>query len=1314
VIRIARRKRIRLDLGQGTIKRVEAMAYGNSRRKRDQESELRDVVEDAARDAGLSVDEFLDQAIAGQRRGRERRHLRVVDEDNSPLVALERRLNDAGRADKSIAEDKVAGILERAFDEIRASEQRTASILESIARNMPGRTRQPPQSVAEILQSAERRTRQAGNVVEFAAPRAPAAQEVPSLVARLEEGLSRQELERALQLLERKLSLIVPQSSNDQIVLNGMTAEIASIRSLVLAEGAHVPLAAIERPIESLTARIGALIARPAPAAAPPASAAPPQPALVAVERRLDEVAASTATMVAGIQDELVRLGRSGLNRNDAAVEASFDRLDGRIAQLEQAARAPLDHIRQQLDALHDASLRRGDGDMLRSSISSVERKLDQLTGRIAQPLRMVHNAVTQLAQQKAAGSTADAARLDQLFGELAALKRGIAEQASGFGPAGLQRQLAAISNRIESIAHRMQQEFEQNAPRDPRRKPIDDEIAEIKELISVAKSPCDDTRVLDAIAQLERKIAALENSPQALMDRLDRLQARLDERPTAGGPAIPANIELLLRNLAARLEAPTSAAVMDDAGLDRLHQEVRGLSQKLEMLPQPSAFAPPAQDLTAIERSISDLFREMDALRFDVSERAARAAADAVRDIQASPSFAAPAIATPSLESRDIEAAIGSLRQSQDMAEQRTARTLEALHETLERVVDRLGAMEREPRVAPPPIVVATPLPEPLAPPIAPAPASAAQPQAVAPREDETLNLLPPDILAPAPEPVRQRPTATMPQAETAGARSSFAETLAQLRASPAATPRAPEPKSAVASAFAAAREAMATLRSGKPAQPEAIAPPEPAPPPPTAPEQRQPAAKPAAAPLDMDILLEPGAGRPRSGAEFTAPPVATSIGPDAKADFIAAARRAAQAAAQQSAEALGQVDPKAARKARGKPDAVPAERLAAAAAPKAGLRAKHAILLGFAALLVAAGAGYTFLGGTKRAEAPAAQPPARISALFPPPAERTPAAPQAAAPADSDRTASATPQPQRGEAPRQILPPPLVAERRDAPLSIAPGPQAAPTATARETTSPVTTSAPSRVPSGAAQPVAEPSDPLFRFDGLRDAQRLREAARKGDPSAFVELGQRFADGRGANRDPKTAALWFEKAAEHGSAPAQYRLGTMFREGRGVERNAKTALKHFQASAEAGNARGMHNTAVLLAEGVNGAPDYAGAGEWFRKAAEFGVRDSQFNLAILHARGLGVAQDLMASYAWFSAAAAQGDEDAAKKRDEVGARLTPEKLRQAQAAAQQWKAKTPDPAANEITAPAGGWDTESRQAPPAAQGGREQPGRRI
>jgi localization factor PodJL len=245
---------------------------------------------------------------------------------------------------------------------------------------------------------------------------------------------------------------------------------------------------------------------------------------------------------------------------------------------------------------------------------------------------------------------------------------------------------------------------------------------------------------------------------------------------------------------------------------------------------------------------------------------------------------------------------------------------------------------------------------------------------------------------------------------------------------------------------------------------------------------------------------------------------------------------------------------------------------------------------------------------------------------------------------------------------------------------------------------------------PGSAAAP--DLRDPLFQFEGLRDAPKLRDAARRGDPNAFLELGQRYADGRGAARDLKTSALWLEKAAEFGSAPAQYRLGTMHREGRGVERNPKTALKHFLASAEAGNARGMHNTAVLLAEGVNGSPDYAQAGEWFRKAAEYGIKDSQYNLAILHARGLGVAQDLSASYAWFAAAAAHGDEDAVKKRDEVGARLTPERLQQARAAAQQWKAKTPDPAANEAVAPSGGWDTEAKQVPPAANTPRTQPRR--
>jgi localization factor PodJL len=120
----------------------------------------------------------------------------------------------------------------------------------------------------------------------------------------------------------------------------------------------------------------------------------------------------------------------------------------------------------------------------------------------------------------------------------------------------------------------------------------------------------------------------------------------------------------------------------------------------------------------------------------------------------------------------------------------------------------------------------------------------------------------------------------------------------------------------------------------------------------------------------------------------------------------------------------------------------------------------------------------------------------------------------------------------------------------------------------------------------------------------------------------------------------------------------------------------------------------------VLLAEGGDGKPDYPAAAEWFRRAAEYGIRDSQFNLAILYARGLGVSRNLQQSYAWFSAAADQGDDDAARKRDEIGARLDSKELAAAKALAAALRVKTPAPEANEAPAlRTGGGDGEREGA---------------
>ncbi|MBG0795137.1 SEL1-like repeat protein [Methylocystis sp. H62] len=256
----------------------------------------------------------------------------------------------------------------------------------------------------------------------------------------------------------------------------------------------------------------------------------------------------------------------------------------------------------------------------------------------------------------------------------------------------------------------------------------------------------------------------------------------------------------------------------------------------------------------------------------------------------------------------------------------------------------------------------------------------------------------------------------------------------------------------------------------------------------------------------------------------------------------------------------------------------------------------------------------------------------------------------------------------------------------------------------------SPAVAQRPTKEPASVARPVVAQQNidptptgtieapPLSPGDALATIERL---AVEGNPAAQYEMGARLVEGRGAARDAKAAAHWFEKAGEMGLALAQYRLGSMYERGVGVARDYTRARQWYERAAESGNARAMHNVAVLLAEGGDGKPDYAAAAEWFRQAAEYGIRDSQFNLGILYARGLGISRDLQKSYVWFSAAADQGDEDAAKKRDEIGARLDSKELAAAKALAAAFRAKTPTSEANDAPALRTGGGEGAREQTP-------------
>ncbi len=229
---------------------------------------------------------------------------------------------------------------------------------------------------------------------------------------------------------------------------------------------------------------------------------------------------------------------------------------------------------------------------------------------------------------------------------------------------------------------------------------------------------------------------------------------------------------------------------------------------------------------------------------------------------------------------------------------------------------------------------------------------------------------------------------------------------------------------------------------------------------------------------------------------------------------------------------------------------------------------------------------------------------------------------------------------------------------------------------------------------PPPATQPAAD------RLPAAIGGPRLRTAALSGDAGAAYEVAMRFSEGRGVPANLEEAARWYEIAAGKGLTPAQFRYASMLEKGQGVKKDLEFARKLYVAAAGKGHAKAMHNLAVLYAEGIDGKPDYASAAQWFRKAAEHGVADSQYNLGVLAARGIGMDRNIAESYKWFALAAAQGDKDAGRKRDELATQLDAQTLASIQQALKTYTAQAQPAEAITIPEPSGGWD----RTPPTAE----------
>lgn len=202
-----------------------------------------------------------------------------------------------------------------------------------------------------------------------------------------------------------------------------------------------------------------------------------------------------------------------------------------------------------------------------------------------------------------------------------------------------------------------------------------------------------------------------------------------------------------------------------------------------------------------------------------------------------------------------------------------------------------------------------------------------------------------------------------------------------------------------------------------------------------------------------------------------------------------------------------------------------------------------------------------------------------------------------------------------------------------------------------------------------------------------------LRKAAAEGDPKAQFIIASRYLEGQSVARDMAKAADWYRLAAGQGLAPAQYRLATLYELGRGVPKNLATALVWYERAAVRGNVKAMHNAAVILAGTQAGPPDYAKAFRWFKAAAEQGFKDSQFNTAILYERGLGAKANLAEAYFWYSQAAKQGEADARLRANAIGKALAADQLAALGTLLRNWKPKSPDESANIVAIVEADWN---------------------
>ncbi|MDP4595177.1 MAG: hypothetical protein NWT00_11565, partial [Beijerinckiaceae bacterium] len=495
-------------------------------------------------------------------------------------------------------------------------------------------------------------------------------QPIEVLIADMKASLNNRPADPQLDTIEREMHTISQRMEQlgaagaavDDPRLQEIHEQTSTIKNLLSAAvNRPLPVEKIERQINALGKRIDLIASR----GSSPVGAA-------AVSENVEEIRASLqqsypAMEFSNIRDRIETLSdKFDAVMNSNAPDKHMHALSDRIDAVQQS-------IFQKLDRPSSAS-------------SESTRKLESLMLEIRDRLETTEKTAV-------AGAASRSVISDDFEKHIKSLAEKIDATASPIGVhhiAALEDNIQALAQKIDTVASGAGAEASAQSFARSHIAALEDNIRSLTEKMDIAVSDKNhkDPETGDA-AQLQMQ--ALEEHIRALTEKMDVVATAVSKTNAGEGSVNLDHLAVLeehIRSLTDKVDMVSAGP--DTTSLAALELQVRELAERIE---HPNVSL---QTLTTIEQTMSGLLNQFEEARLSSADAAEAAARNATREALDELLTRGALANIHNDDSRElISREISGLRSAQETKDLRTQATLSAVHETLEKVVDRLAMLE-------------------------------------------------------------------------------------------------------------------------------------------------------------------------------------------------------------------------------------------------------------------------------------------------------------------------------------------------------------------------------------------------------------------------------------------------------------------------------------------------------------------------------------------------------------------------------------------------------------------------------------------